>query len=92
MRADRDSCMLWEEMLPEFIDACLRADVGFAGDTALCEHLRRCPRCAAQAMVAAAIIRWREAEDPFNTHVLPLPERPLQIYCTGGTHSARHPR
>ena len=69
-------CEGWHELFPEYVGACLRGAAGIPAYAALRDHLRHCPSCAVDFASTLAMIRWREAEVPFNRNVLPLKMTP----------------
>jgi hypothetical protein len=87
--ASSQSCECWEALLPEYVDACLRGGAASHAYAGLRRHLSRCMSCAMLVAETVAVIRWREAEEPFNRHVLSLPSLPLHRDGVGGKHCAR---
>jgi hypothetical protein len=63
-------CEEWQGSFPEYAEVCLRGAAGIPAYAALRDHLRHCSACAADFVETLALIRWREAEAPFNRHVL----------------------
>jgi hypothetical protein len=72
---------------PEYFDACL-AEPECCRYGVLFDPVDGCPACAAEMAEILAVIRWREAEEPFNARALPLPPAIFQICDSGGTHFA----
>ena len=75
--ASLQPCVRWEGVLPEYVEACLRDGSTTQAYLGLLRHLSRCARCAMLVAETIAVLRWREAEEPFDRRVLPLPPIPL---------------
>jgi hypothetical protein len=64
-------CEDWQSSFPEYVEACLRGAAGIPAYAALRDHFQHCSACATDFAEILALIRWREAEAPFNRHILP---------------------
>lgn len=63
-----------QEALAGYVADRLRGAVHAPATEALRRQLACCPACAAEAASALALLRWREAETPFNRNALPAPD------------------
>jgi len=66
-----NACEDWQSLFPEYVEVCLRGAADAPAYVTLRDHLRHCLACATDFADLLALIRWREAETPFNRHVLP---------------------
>lgn len=88
--ASLGSCERWDALLPEYVDACLRGGAALPVYAGLRRHLSHCVTCAMLVAETVSIMRWREAEEPFNQGVLPPPPFSyLHRGDAGGNYRAR---
>ncbi len=73
-----------EEAMAAYVSACLREAASTPAPEAIRRQLARCPACAAEAASALALLRWREAEAPFNRNALPVPDLARLIWAETG--------
>jgi len=65
---------LLEEDVAVYVSTCLRGAMHAPATESIRRRLARCPACAAEAANALALLKWREAEAPFNRNALPVPD------------------
>jgi hypothetical protein len=65
---------LLEEDMGVYVSTCLRGAAHAPATGAIRRRLARCPACAAEAANALAMLKWWEAEAPFNRNALPVPD------------------
>lgn len=78
------SCKMTRSAWPALIEAQLRGAVPCGAARTAWEHQAGCPACAAAYAEVLALIRWREAEVPFNANALPLAARRLPDLASEG--------
>jgi hypothetical protein len=62
------------EALAVHVTACLRGAAAAPAAEAIRQQVAACPACASETASALALLRWREAEAPFNRNALPAPD------------------
>ncbi len=77
-----------EEFLAMYATACLYGGAAVPAVQAFQRQLAHCPACAAEAASLLALLRWREAEAPFNRNALPAPDLARLIGVGAGKGAA----
>lgn len=77
-----------EEILAMYATACLHGGTPPAAVQAIRQQIAHCPACAAEAASLLALLRWREAEAPFNHKALPVPTDLARLIGVGAGKGA----
>ena len=64
-------CKICQVLGPTYLEARLQGIGVTDSNAALRSHLARSPHCREELDLMVNLIRWREAEQPFNRGVLP---------------------
>jgi len=67
----RGGCRICQALGPTYLEARLRGVDVTASTAALQIHLAGSPHCREELDLMVNLIRWREAEQPFNRGVFP---------------------
>lgn len=83
------SCTMFDAAWPALCEAMWRKAQHVGLHRAAADHLATCAACAAEFVDLLALVRWREAQEPFNRNSLPLSARREPALGPGGIPGER---